>query len=259
MDDFPEHAQLQEQLDWHHRADAGLQRLQARLRREARKPRVPAFVGRLAAAAALLLVTFGLTSRVSPPDEERSSIFPGVVAQLEPDPEFPEHAVVKNLSRDTPAPPMVEPARRGRTFTLDPGRQSRTAYLRQTGLPPGPRVDLALEVRNETGRPLVLHVGGERSMLRLDLRGPGLLTLSGKDEPPPFLMPRTVQLDAGASYYLPIPHLIGGRPEQLQGVYWTAPGRYTLSVRYRVGVEDAGQMRDLSVSTPPLSIEVRAP
>jgi hypothetical protein len=82
--------------------------------------------------------------------------------------------------------------------------------------------------------------------------------LTGKGADAPFLEPQTEELDPGASYILPIPYLIGGQREQLRGVYWTAPGRYTLSVHYRVGVEDAGRMRDLVVSTPPLTIDVVA-
>jgi hypothetical protein len=262
MDEFPEHAQLQAQLDWHHRADAGLARLQGRLRREARRPRVPALVHRLAAVAALLLVIFGLTSRLSPPGVQRPGSVPGVVALLEPDPGFPEHAVVQSLTRDKLAPPaVVKSDAAQRTFLLNLAGRSPEEYRRQlraSGLPRGPRVDLALEVRNDGRRPVVLHVGGERSQLDLDLHGPGVLTLSGKGEAPPFLESRPpVKLDPGASYYLPIPYLIGGRPEQLQGVYWTAPGRYTLSVHYRVGAEVDGQVCDLDVTSPRMTIDVK--
>jgi hypothetical protein len=261
MEEIPEDAELEAQLDWHYRTDAGLKRLQARLRQEARKPRVPAFVRRFASVAALLLVLFGLTSRLSSPDGEQPAIVPGVVALLEPEPGFPEHAVVKNLTRDNLAPPAVLQSRlAARTFMLNLAGRSPEEYrreLRAAGLPRGPRVDLALEVRNDSTQPLVLHVGGERTLLRFDLRGPGTLTLFGKGESPPFLEPRTVKLDPDASYYLPIPYLIGGRPDRLQGVYWTAPGRYTLAVHYRVGVEDEGRTRDLNVSTPPMTIEVK--
>ena len=230
---------IEAQLDWHFRADAGLERLRRRLRAEAKpRPSVVPFVRRFAAVAALLLVTFGLTGKFAPlPDGERSDVV----------------AVLHGTDREA-----VAPARGG----LEPKAMAQSRF--QRALPEGPRVDLSLEVINTGGRPLTLHVGGERTSLRLDLRGPGVFTLSGPElsggATPPFLVKQSVHLKPGASFVLPIPHLIGGRRGALRGVYWERPGRYTLQAVYRVSaVDDLGRARDLYVRGEPISFEVSSP
>jgi hypothetical protein len=218
------------------------------------------FARRFASVAALLLLTLGLTSRLSPPGEERPATIQDVYAQVVPGTrDIPEKGVVMKLAHDKPAP---EPGPRARalTFRLPENYRSPQPYrrgLRLAGLPDGPRVDLSLEVRNEGKQSLVLQIGSERTQLRFDLQGPGTLTLFGQGSPQPFLRQGKVTLEPGEAYLLPIPHLIGGRPSQQQGVYWTAPGRYTLSVHYQVEVEEGGRNRELNVSTPPLSLDVQ--
>ncbi len=101
-------------------------------------------------------------------------------------------------------------------------------------------------------------------MLRLDLRGPGVVTRFGSSlsdgSTPPFLVEQSVQLEPGGRFVLPIPHLIGGRHGALQGVYWNRPGRYTLQAIYRViAVDDLGRGRDLYVRAAPISFEVPPP
>jgi hypothetical protein len=66
-----------------------------------------------------------------------------------------------------------------------------------------------------------------------------------------------VKVNPGESFFLPIPYLIGGKSGQLQVVYPATPGRYTLKVLYQVGVKD--EPRDLVVSSPTLTLDVKAP
>lgn len=241
---------LEAQLDWHYRAGAGLDRLKTRLRQEG-KPyaRVLPFVRRFAAVAALLLVTLGLTSRLTSPGDQRQGTIPGVFASLMParDSRVLEHAIAKPAAPNRAAP-------EARAALTVPPVPDRLLALRGGQLPAGPRVDLLLEVHNGSGKPIALDAGGPRTMLRLDLRGPATKSLFGKADAPPFLERRLVRLEPGESYFLPIPYLVGGQRGQLQGVYWTRPGRYTLSVLYRVGL--AEERKDLYVSSPPIVLDV---
>lgn len=223
-------------LDWHFRADDGFGRLAVVLQQEQRRVapwRIVPFARRLAAVAAVLLVLFGLSGWLAPRPEER----PALVATLRQ------------------ARPEIAPA----------AGHKLQAVARKGKPPQPPRIDLALEVRNRGDRPLYLDVGGPGTELSLDLRGPGALRLPAAGVPePPFLTPRRVRLAPGASYALPIPHLVGGSRGRLYALSWTAPGRYTLTVRYRVGTPsvpaDKGQGRQgwplHTFTTPSLSVQV---
>jgi hypothetical protein len=219
-------------LDWHFQAEEGFARLAATLQQEQRRVaprRLLPFARRLAGVAALLLVLFGLANWLAPPAEER----PVLVASLrQAGPDIapgaePKHQAVAAVVR---------------TFALKRGNQSPEAYRQalqaaalKGQLPPPPRIDLVLDVRNRGDRPVYLDVGGPGTELELELRVPGTLRLPlPANSEPPFLTQRRVRLGPGASYRLPIPSLIGGRRGSLYGLYWTAPGRDTLAVRYRV-------------------------
>jgi hypothetical protein len=236
-------ARISAQLDWHYRADAAVARFRKRLRKDERKlhTRVLTVVSRFAAAAALVLVTFALTGV---PDN-RPEIVPGVLSLLQNrEAMVPEPEIAKMLFRDRASPTLL--------IQFAPLKQSRAGRL-----PLGPRFDLQLEVHNDRTRPITLDVGGETTLLRFDLRGPETRTLSGNADSPPFLVRHEVRVNPGERFLLSIPHLIGGTHGRLQGVYAAAPGRYTLKVFYRVGLKD--EPRDLVVSSPPLTIDVKAP
>jgi hypothetical protein len=252
--------ELEATLDWHYRADAGLERLRRRLPTAGgRRVQVLHFARRLAAVAALLLITIGLVGGLSPvpvagPSQE-------VVAFLQHDLGLAGRVVPQHLAQEKFAPVLPAQEASVRTFFLDRDPQPVRVTREGNRLPLGPRVDLTLEIRNRGPRPLTLQVG-ERTFLRLDLNGPGTRTLVGSStldgKPPPFLTEQLVPLKPGASYFLPIPYLIGGQASRLQGVYWTAPGRYTLSVDYRVGVVEGTETRELRVLSSPMQLEVKA-
>jgi len=244
---------IEAQLDWHFRADAGLERLRRRLRVEARpRPRLVPLVRRFAAVAALLLVTFSLTGRFAPiPDHEGLDVV-GVLRPGGNEAHVPARAIPQSKAMVLQLEKDIAPDFRTRMRGTLPK------------LAEGSRVDLSLEVTNHGGRSLTLHVGGERTLLRLDLSGPGVFTLFGSSlrdgSTPPFLAVQAVKLEPGAKFVLPIPHLIGGRRGELQGVYWDRPGSYSLQVVYRVTtVDDLGRARDLYVRGAPISFEVTSP
>jgi hypothetical protein len=213
------------------------------------------FARRFAGVAALLLVTFALAVGLGPhPGPETSSV---VVATLVPGPEA--DAAVR-FTPDRPGPRHTQEAAMKATSAFDPALVAALAQ-RESLVPKGPRVGLLLQVTNRAGRPLTLEVGGDRTELRLDLRGPGVVTRSGPGVRGggelPFLSRRSVRLVPGASYLLPIPYLVGGSRGRLRGVYWDRPGRYTLTASYRVGAVEGRARRDLYVEGPPRVIDVK--
>jgi hypothetical protein len=192
-------------------------------------------IRRLASVAALLLVVVGLCGWLAPGPEEA----PTVTVALRPVSRTAEHALVARVQ---------VPAMKAR--------------------PQVPLVDLSLEVRNRGPLPLDLDVGGKGTELLLELHGPGVVRLSASDvagvPEPPFLTPGRVRLAPGASYSLPIRHLVGGTRGHLYGLSWTEAGTYTLTARYRVGTAaastDQGQPAWVlrTFSALPLSLQVRS-
>src|SRR5262249_33740299 len=120
---YAEMERLSALLDWQHRADESLLRLKGRLREVRRRRAVLPIVRRFAAAAALLLVTIGLTAWPSPTHEEEPSITVALVAGG-------EEAV--------------------------PGPRAKALPAREELATTMQRVDLALEVKNQGDRVISL-------------------------------------------------------------------------------------------------------
>jgi hypothetical protein len=236
-------------LDLRFRETDGLRRLHARLegegKRRSRSLRFAPVVGRVAALAALLLLTVGLLWSIRPgwPLDERGREEPVAVALLSLDRSLMEQtAEVK-----APGPERL-PARghddvraKELTFTLDLGGKTPDAFRRQLReaagtdrLPLPPAVNLGLEFRNATNREVRIWVGGDTSELQLDLQGPGAVSVaarSGLDEA--FLTQKAVKLAPHQPYTLPIKHLVYGTRGAVRYAYWTEPGEYTLTARYK--------------------------
>ncbi len=246
-------ALLQARLDWHYRAGLGLKRLLTKLRQPPRpRVRTRSPWPRLLAVAALLLVTLGF---FGPTDSGGNNGIPGVSATLLSgyDNSVLEHTI---LSADPVelTPMLALDSTRALSLPF-PGEAPIRGSGSEERLPRGPRVNLLLRIYNGSGRTLVLDVGGPQTSLRFDLHGPGVRTLQGRAETLPFLRQQAVTLRPGESYCLPIPYLLGGRPDHARGVYWTRPGHYRLTVRYRVGI--VGEARELAISSEPIAISVK--
>jgi anti-sigma factor RsiW len=206
-----------------------LSRLESRIAAEERPARrvlrFPAALRRVAALAAMLLLTagpVGLLLRDLPPAE----FAVGLAVALREEPQ-----------RRGGAEAMLVPA--------DVAR----------GMPKGaPEVKLDLELRNTTDRPMRVWVAGPQTELRLELHGPGARSVPAKDRSE--VKPRFVALRPGESY----PIHVTGLSDSRRTWSWTEPGDYTLTAEFTTRAELAGLGgRRITVRSDPLTIPVPGP
>jgi len=212
-----------------------LRRLKARIAAEEmprrRVLRFPVAMRRVAALAAMLLLNVALVGWLS------SGLRPGEG----------DGGLVAVLRED----------RRGAQEQLAvPGdavvRSAPKAPKERAGGPP--TVDLTLELRNTTDRPMRVWVAGPQTELHLDVSGPGVMSRPepGAPEPPP----RAVTLQPGASHVIHIDRLTDGR----RSWYMTKPGDYTVAARLatRASVPGLGERR-ITARSAPVTIHVDTP
>jgi len=229
---WTEASQVRDLLDLHYQAPERLKRLQKRLRQESLaqpRARILSLTHRFGSLAALLLVTLGLAVLLGPINVEPSPSLEMTVAQAGFKP-IPEHVqIARNVF---PGEKVDRPAT---------GMKQLQALAQQGRLPPPPRIDRTLTVRNTQPQPITLFPGGSGTTLRLDLSGPGVVGFPVAGEaPPPFLKPDRVVLPPGGEYTISLPDLTDGTRESLRRQFWTAPGEYELRIRYRVGWSRGG-------------------
>jgi hypothetical protein len=220
----------------------------------------PPAVRRVLALAALLLLTLGLTWLAEPGlDRVAPSESGTLVARLTP------HAEA------IPAPPVevgpaivrIAPGGTGTDTLIALKARVAPAALQKEleqgkrigNLPPPPAVSLDLRLHNPGSRELVLVLEQGRFLCSIDLKGPGVERVPVPREGlPPFAAPGKLRLPPGTTRDLRVVRLSEVLLEKIRYVYWTEPGRYTLSVRLEVPVE--GRAAPLTVTTPPLGVQV---
>ena len=141
-------------------------------------------------------------------------------------------------------------------YMLDPGKLNPEAYAKAVAdaarpgkkgggfgtvvLPPPPAVDLAVELKNTSDRPVTVWVKGDPVVLTLTLSGKGAFNL----DPPiamtqEFRIPQELKLDAGKSHAFPVKQLKSGTRGLTHYSYWVGPGDYALTATLRTGVQPA--------------------
>jgi hypothetical protein len=125
--------------------------------------------------------------------------------------------------------------------------------------PPPPPVHLAVQLRNDGPRPVEVWLGGPRFELRLDLRGPGVVSVAAPDQTHlPLPTARKVTLGPGQAQTVPVERLVSVQNGEVRYLYWTEPGLYTLTVRVRAPLAGPGEGAGfLTLTSAPLKIEVR--
>ncbi len=255
---------LQGLLDLQARAPAGLQRLRTLIDKEDRRMRQPRrvlpFVSMLTAAAALVLLTFGLTD-VGPQRTTTNPLY--VVADARFTAEMkaapggvgPPGAVEAHMKDPVPLTAeqkLVLPLDRSHLPTRDRAKE----------LPPPPAVELALQIRNTSSAEQVLHFEDERTRLSLELSGPGVLRREAGNQGLP-IPSEAMRLRPGATETVWLHSLRDGVRGRIQFLYWTEPGDYALTIRLRVPVSEGTilsvPVKELEMATyisPPVLIKV---
>jgi hypothetical protein len=247
---FEEARQLSGLLDLHLRAPEGLRRLRAQVEAESRRPRparrrVLPFLPRLASVAAMLLLTVGAWRWVGSGLAPGPLLPQGLAVAVLPAPSRGGLEHVAAVKAPGPDRPLVYPLA--------------SAPQRKGPLPPPPAVNLAVQLRNDGPRPVEVWLGGPRFELRLDLRGPGVVSVVAPDQTHlPFPTARKVTLAPGQAQTVSVSQLVSVQSGEVRYLYWTEPGLYTLTVRVRAPVAGAGgEPAFLTLTSAPLKIEVR--
>jgi hypothetical protein len=198
-----------------------LRRLEDRIAEEAEpRPRVlrfPAALRRVAALAAMLIFTVGPVGWLMQglTVAEGSG---GLVVALDD--------VRARGGQEAMLAPGIDRAPEAMKGSLDQVR-SQLEKAKVTGeLPPPPEVDVNLELRNTTQRPMRVWVEGPPSELRLELRGPGARSVPAKETAQP--KSRAVTIPPGKSEPIHITRLTDSQ----RSWYWTEPGDYTLTAEF---------------------------
>jgi hypothetical protein len=168
-------------------------------------PRFPSTIRRVAALAAMLLLTagpIGLLMRDLPPDADMGGLALSV---------------------------REEQRLRGPEAMFAPGMEVARGMPKDVAAP-----ELELTLRNTTDRPMRVWVAGPQTELRLDLRGPGARSVPRKDAADS--KAESVPLPPGGTYEIRATGLTDSR----RTWYWTEPGDYTLTAEFTTRAEVAG-------------------
>lgn len=116
-----------------------------------------------------------------------------------------------------------------------------------------PAIQLALELRNTTDRPMRVWVAGPPTELTLDLRGPGAHSVPARSATE--AKAESAVLRPGEVHLIHVNSLIDGR----RSWFWTKPGDYTLTAEFTTRVEVSGlATRRITARSKPFPIHVPA-
>lgn len=133
-------------------------------------------------------------------------------------------------------------------YTLDTGGLSTADYkamieaaVKKGGRPPAPpTVDLTVEIKNTSDKPVTVWTKGDPVVLELELKGKGAINAN-----PPlaftqeFRIPSGTEIAPGKSISIPVKALVSGHRGASKFSYWTEPGDYELVATLRTGVNPA--------------------
>lgn len=131
-------------------------------------------------------------------------------------------------------------------YTLDTGGLSSADYKKQLesvkGQSPGPTpaVDLTLEIKNTSDKPVLVWLGGDPVEFVLELKGKGAVNANPEiaftEE---FRRPIPVEIAAGKTHSLAFKSLQSGFRGANRFAYWTEPCDYELVASLRTGMSPA--------------------
>ncbi|MBX9625834.1 MAG: hypothetical protein K2X82_18685 [Gemmataceae bacterium] len=133
-------------------------------------------------------------------------------------------------------------------YTLDRGGLSAAEYLEKLAaankagekMPDPPAVELAVEIKNTSDKPVTVWVKGDPFDLSLELKGKGAVNAA-----PPlaftreFRTPEGVEIAPGKTHSIPLKSLMSGFRGMSKFAYWTTAGDYELVATLKTGVSPA--------------------
>ncbi len=253
---YQESQRLHALLDLHWNQSA-LERLHERIEQQARQSHrrfFTPFIGRLVAAAAVLLIAIGVIWWYPKKDSGQPGFEPEFALLVRSD----EQRLLVPLAKDAATPSkdkrlevVVVQARaelKGEAF-----RKHLIEAERDGKLPEPPPVPLELTLVNTGKRPVQVQLGDAVTELTLELQGDGVVRIPvGETAEPMFLKPQSFHLGPGEQHVLHIDRLIAGSLGRLEYVYLTEPGEYTLTPRLRLTADN----RNVTVTGEAIRIKV---
>lgn len=107
-------------------------------------------------------------------------------------------------------------------------------------LPAAPAVDLTVEIKNTSDKPVNVWHKGDPVVLVLELKGKGAVNADFNGPMTlEFRLPEAVEIAAGKSHTIAVKSLRSGMRGNTKYAYWTEPGEYELVATLRTGVNPA--------------------
>lgn len=134
------------------------------------------------------------------------------------------------------------------------------------GRPPAtPKVDLAIEIKNASDKPVKVWSAGDPVVIELELKGKGAVSLAPNLAfTREFRLPTSAEVAPGKSLSIPVKSLTAGFRNASTFSYWTAPGEYELVAKLKTamnpapkGAKDAGDdFGTITLTSKPLKLTV---
>lgn len=107
-------------------------------------------------------------------------------------------------------------------------------------VPAAPAVELTVEVKNTSDKPLKVWAKGDPVVLTLELKGKGAVNVEPRlGFTAEFRSPEAVEIAPGKSHSFPVKALVSGHRGASKFSYWTEPGDYELVATLKTGVSPA--------------------
>jgi hypothetical protein len=119
--------------------------------------------------------------------------------------------------------------------------------------PPKPlAVDLALVLKNNTKEDVTVFIGGDTNVYTFELTGgAGAVALNNPVAfTADFRLPKAVTIAAGKTHEVPVKAFADGNRGFSRLVFWTGPGEYKLTAKYRLAKNADGEQGDELKSEP---------
>ncbi len=103
-----------------------------------------------------------------------------------------------------------------------------------------PTVDLNVEIKNTSDKPVQVWITGDPVVLTLNLKGKGAINV----DPPlafteEFRSPKAVEIAAGKTHVIPVKTLVSGYRSSAHWSFWTEPGEYELIATMKTAMKPA--------------------